>query len=148
LNLIYLHRMAHKLFVYKVPVIPKIIYYFQFFLFNSSVPASCKIGRRTKFAYGGMGVVLHARTVIGENCIVGQGVTIGGKSKQYNVPKIGNFVYIAAGARIIGAVTIGNNVIVGANAVLDKDVPDNCVVAGIPAKIIKRDINIADYMDL
>ena len=148
MNIINLYRLAHWLFLIKIPLLPKLFYYVQFLIFNSSVPYKCKIGKNTKFAYGGIGVVIHARTEIGENCLVGQGVTIGGKANLHKAPKIGNFVYMAAGSRIIGDITIGNNVVIGVNAVVNKSVPDNCVVAGIPAKIIKRDIDIMDYMDV
>jgi len=147
MNLTKLHRVTSFLYLKKIPLLPKLFYYLQFLLFNSSVPASTKIGKGTIFAYGGIGVVIHARTVIGENCLIGQGITIGGKSKIYNVPQIGNNVYIAAGVRIIGDVTIGNNVMIGANAVVTKDIPDNCMVAGIPAKILEKDIDISKYMD-
>lgn len=146
MNLINLQKFANKLYLYKIPVVPKIIYYIQFILFNSSVPYKCKIGKNTKFAYGGIGVVIHERAEIGDNCIIGQGITIGGKSKEYNVPKIGNSVYIAAGVRIIGNITIGDNVVIGANSVVTKDIPSNCIVAGIPAKVIKTDIKMSDYV--
>lgn len=146
MNLINLQKFANKLYLCKIPVVPKIIYYIQFILFNSSVPYKCKIGKNTKFAYGGIGVVIHERAEIGENCIIGQGITIGGKSKEYNVPKIGNNVYIAAGSRIIGNITIGVDVVIGANSVVTKDIPSNCIVAGIPAKIIKTDIKMSDYV--
>lgn len=146
MNLINLQKFANKLYIYKIHVGPKIIYYIQFILFNSSVPYKCKIGKNTKFAYGGIGVVIHERAEIGENCIIGQGITIGGKSKEPNVPKIGNNVYIAAGSRIIGNVTIGDDVVIGANSVVTKNVPSNCIVAGIPAKIIKTDIKMSDYV--
>jgi len=148
MNLIHLHNFASLLYMKKIPILPKIIYYIQFLLFNSSVPYKTKIGKNTKFAYGGIGVVIHERTSIGNNCMLGQGITIGGKSKEYNVPQIGNYVYIAAGVRIIGDVKVGNNVIIGANSVVTKDIPDNCIVAGIPAKIIKDNINIHDYEDM
>jgi len=75
---------------------------------------------------------------IGENCWVNPGVTIGYKNEK-GIPTIGNNVYIGAGAKILGPLTIGDNVIVGANAVVTKSVPSNCTVAGIPARIIKRD---------
>lgn len=80
--------------------------------------------------------------------MIGQGVTIGGKSGWYEVPVIGDDVEINAGARIIGPVRIGNNVIIGANAVVVKDVPDNCVVAGIPARIIKENLTKEDRMEM
>lgn len=143
--LIHYYRIANWLYKHHVPFLPKFIWRLQYLLFNSSVPASCEIGKGTKFGYGGIAVVLHARTVIGKNCMIGQGVTIGGKSGWYEVPVIGDNVHISAGARILGPVRIGNNVIIGANAVVVKDVPDNCIVAGIPAKIIKENISMDDY---
>lgn len=143
--LIHYYRIANWLYKHHVPFLPKFIWRLQYLLFNSSVPASCEIGKGTKFGYGGIAVVLHARTVIGKNCMIGQDVTIGGKSGWYEVPVIGDNVHISAGARILGPVRIGNNVIIGANAVVVKDVPDNCIVAGIPAKIIKENISMDDY---
>lgn len=108
---------------------------------------TCKLRNRggTKFAYGGIGIVIHARCVIGKNCIIGQGATIGGKSQWYEVPVLGDNVYVAAGARILGPIRIGNNVTIGANAVITKDVPDNCVVAGVPARIIKENVSAEDF---
>ena len=115
---------------------------------SSSVPPTCSIGRGTKFAYGGIGVVIHNRAVIGNNCMIGQGVTIGGKSGWYEVPIIGDNVVISAGARLLGPIKIGNNVIIGANAVVVKDVPDNCVVAGVPAKIIRNNMKPVDFEEM
>ncbi len=135
--LIHWYRLANFLHRHHIPFIPKLIYYFQYILFNSSVPSSCKIGKGTKFGYGGIGVVIHARAEIGKNCLIGQNTTIGGRSGLYEVPKIGNNVEICAGSRVLGPITIGNNAIIGANAVVIKDVPENAVVAGVPAKIIK-----------
>lgn len=144
MNIVYFYRLANTLSNLNIPLIPKIIYYIQYFLFNSSVPYTCKIGKGTKFGYGGIAVVVHARAEIGKNCVIGQNVTIGGKSKQYEVPIIGNHVYIGAGAKILGPIKIGNDVIIGANAVVVSDVPSNSIVAGVPAKIIKTNINIDD----
>lgn len=144
MNIIYFYNLARKLHKYRIPFIPKIIYYIQFILFNSSVPYTCRIGKGTVFGYGGIAVVVHKRAVIGERCVIGQNVTIGGKSKVYEVPVIGNHVYIGAGAKILGGIVIGDDVLIGANSVVVNSVPSNCVVAGVPAKIIKRDININD----
>lgn len=135
--LIHWYRFANFCFRNHIPLLPKLIYYLQYLLFNCSVPASCKIGKGTKFGYGGIGVVVHARAEIGENCIIGQNVTIGGRSGFYEVPVIGNNVEICAGSRVLGPIKIGDNVIIGANAVVIKDVPNNTVVAGVPAHVIK-----------
>ena len=95
----------------------------------------------------GVGVVVHARSVIGKNCLLGQNITIGGKSGWYEVPIIGDNVHISAGARILGPVKVGNNVIIGANAVVIKDVPDNCIVAGVPAKVIRDKVSKEEFDD-
>lgn len=82
----------------------------------------------------GFATIVNANS-IGDNVWINQQVTVG-----YNgdyCPTIGNNVRIACGAKVLGGVTVGNNVIIAANAVVVKDVPDNCVVAGVPAKIIK-----------
>lgn len=144
--LIHLYRLAHWLYRKHIPVLPKAIYYVQYILFNSSVPASCKIGGGSKFGYGGIAVVIHARAIIGKNCLIGQCCTIGGRSKHYEVPRIGDNVYIGAGAKILGPVSVGDNAVIGAGAVVLKDVPANCAVAGVPARIIKTDISPADLV--
>ena len=77
------YRIANWLYRHHFPVLPKLMYYIQRALFKSSLPATCTIGVDTKLGYGGIGIVVHARTVIGKNCMIGQGVTIGGKSGWY-----------------------------------------------------------------
>ena len=83
----------------------------------------------------GFSTIINAKK-IGENCHIYQQVTIGFNGTEQ--PVIGNNVRICCGAKVIGGVNIGNNVVIGANAVVVKDVPDNVVVAGVPAKIIKQ----------
>lgn len=93
-------------------------------------------------------MVIHARTVIGNKCTIGTCVTIGGKSGCYEVPIIGDNVQISSGAKILGPVRIGSNVIIGANAVVTKDVPDNCVVVGAPARIIRANMTSRDMLEM
>jgi len=98
------------------------------------------------------GIIVSSQSKIGNNCNISQGVTIGqvnrGKNKGY--PILGDNVYIGAGAKIIGNIKIGNNVAIGANCVVTKDIPDNGVVVGIPGKVISYDgslsyVNRTDY---
>ncbi len=87
----------------------------------------------------GMGVVIGEATVIGDRVTIYQGVTLGatGNEKEWKRhPNIGNNVIIGSGAKVLGPINIGNNVKIGANSVVLKDVPDNCTVVGIPARIM------------
>ena len=143
--ILFLHAIGRFFYLRNIKLISVIIRLIQQVIFNSYIPHGISIGSGCKFAYGGIGVVIHDRVIIGKNCVLGQGITIGGRSKKYQVPIIGDNVYIGAGARILGDVTIGNNSVIGANAVVIEDVPDNCIVVGVPAKIIRQGINPKDY---
>ncbi len=105
--------------------------------FGIQIPVGTNIGKGFYIGHFG-NIVINGQTVIGENCNISQGVTIGqssrGKNKGY--PTIGDNCYIGPGAKIIGNITIGNNVAIGANAVVTNDVENNAVVVGIPAKTI------------
>lgn len=138
MNAIIFYKIAHFLNNKKIPFIPFFIKGLIFVLFNSVVPYTAVIGKSSRFAYGGVGVVIHGKAIIGDKVIIGQNVTIGRQLDPKGVPIIGDNVYVSAGSRVLGAVKVGNNVIIGANAVVVKDVPDNCIVAGVPAKIIRH----------
>ena len=113
MNAIGLYRIEHWCYLKKIPIFPKLIHSLIFLLFNSHIPASCTIGKGTRFGYGAIGVVIHSNAIIGDN------------------------VYISTGAKVLGPINIGNNVTIGANAVVITDVVDNAVVGGVPAKILK-----------
>lgn len=138
LNSIYFYRIAHWLYLHHVPFIPKILELIIFLIYNSKVPYQAEIGHGTKLGYGGMGVVIHTKVKIGNRCMIGQQVTIGGGNSRFpGVPIIGDNVYLGKGCIVFGGITVGNNVTIGANAVVDKPVPDNAIVAGVPAKILR-----------
>lgn len=144
--LVRFYRLSNWLYRHRIPILPKLIYYISYCLFNSSVPATCTIGKGTRFAYGGIAVVIHARAVIGKNCVIGQCSTIGGRSKHKKVPIIGDNVYMGAGSKILGPVSVGDNVVIGAGAIVLSDVPNNCIVVGAPARIIKSHIVPKDFV--
>lgn len=137
MNAIVLYRIERWFYLHKLIIFAKIIRGGIFLLYNSFIPYTCIIGNRTKFGYKGMGVVIHSRAVIGENCTIAQQVTIGGRSGIFNVPIIGNNVYLGAGCKVLGDVHVGDNVVIGANAVVIHDVPENGIVAGVPAKVLR-----------
>lgn len=134
INAYFFYRLSNILYRFKIPFLPTIIKGIIFLIYNSVIPYQAKIGKGTRFAYGGIGVVIHKRAVIGTKCVIGTNVTIGGKSGHYQVPIIGNNVYISTGAKVLGPIKIGSNATIGANAVAIKNVEDNTVVVGVPAK--------------
>ena len=127
-----------------IPLIRQVLYLFCFIWHKIiemttgiSIPYRAKIGRGLYIGHFG-GIFVNEDAVIGENCNLSQGVTIGigGRGTSRGCPKIGDRVFIGPGAKIFGAITIGNDVAIGANAVVMKDLPDAAVAVGIPAKVI------------
>lgn len=142
------YRLAHLLYLKHIPILPKILYRLIYFVNNCHVHYATEIGEGTILAYGGVGVIIHKDAVIGKNCVIESNVTIGGRNNEPRVPIIGNNVFIGTGARILGDIHIGDNSIIGANSVVLYDVPANCSVAGVPAKILHEHININEKCNL
>ena len=119
--------------------------------FGCSIPHMTSIGRG--FYIGHIrDIVVNERAVIGDNCNISQGVTIGqaNRGRRKGTPVIGRNVYIGPGAKIVGAVHVGDDVAIGANCVVTDDVPDHAVVVGIPGRVISFDgsagyVNRTDY---
>lgn len=100
---------------------------------NCSIKSSCRIGEGSRIAYGGLGVLIHADSVVGKYCNIGSNVTLA------SAPIIGDYCYLSTGCRIIkNKILIGNFCIIGANSVVTKDVPSFSIVAGIPGRIIGK----------
>lgn len=146
MNAVKFYRLERWFYLHKMEAFAKVIRAIIFFLYNSFIPYTCEIGEGTTFAYKGIGVVIHSRAKIGKNCIIAQQVTVGGRSKKQNVPVIGDNVYIGAGAKVLGDISIGDECVIGANAVVIHSVESKCVVAGVPAKVIRSGIRMADYV--
>lgn len=101
------------------------------------IPSSTVIGSGFYIGHPG-GIVVNDRSVIGKNCNISQGVTLGQANRGRNkgTPTIGDNVYIGPGAKIVGAIKIGSNVAIGANCVVTTNIPDNAVVVGVPGRVI------------
>ena len=147
MNAMNIYRKARWCYLHRIPLVPKLLKGIAFLMYNTVIPYTADIGKGTKFAYGGMGCVVHGNTTIGDRVIIGQNTTIGRSLDPEDYPTIGSDVYISSGARIIGKIHVGNNVIIGANAVVCKDVEDNSIVAGVPAKVIRKiDVSIWELL--
>ena len=96
-----------------------------------SIPACCKIGKGFRIHHFG-GIIFHPSVVIGENCTLYQGVTIGDRGGIGNASRIGDNVLIGAGAKIIGEIVVGDNCVIGANAVVTKSMPANTIASVSP----------------
>lgn len=136
MNAIHIYRLANYLHRMHIPLLPGLLRFLLFLLYNSVIPPQCSIGRGSSFAHGCIGTVLHPDCRIGERVLIGQGVTLGG-SFGSGAPTVGDDVWIGPGVRILGEITVGRNTIIGANAVVTRDVVENSVVGGVPAKLIR-----------
>ena len=104
------------------------------------IPWNTQVGAGFYIGHFGT-IVINSSAQIGKNVNVSPGVNIGesNRGSRKGVPRIGDVVYIGPGAKIVGAVNIGSNVAIGANAVVTHDVPNNSVVAGVPARVLSMD---------
>ncbi len=139
MNALKLHRLARRAKALGVPVVPALLRKTIHLLAHAYVPEGAEIGEGTELGYGGLGIVIHEEAKIGRHCLISQGVTIGGRGGKPGVPVIGDYVRIGAGAKILGAITIEDFAVIGANAVVTKDVARGAVVAGVPARELRRD---------
>lgn len=142
-NLVTLYRISRWFYLKNIFIIPKVIQLMIFILYNCKVSAKCQIGTGSFFVVKGVGVVLHDRTVIGNNCSIGIGCRTVGKGPYKEVPRIGDRVFIGPGAVLLGPIIVGDDAIIGANSVVIKSIPEGAIVGGIPATIIGwvKDIN-------
>jgi serine O-acetyltransferase len=107
-----------------------------------SIPAEAKIGKGLRIHHFG-GIIIHSAAVIGENCTIYHGVTLGDRGGWGGAPRIGDRVLIGAGAKFIGEIEVGDDCIIGANAVVHTSVPAGCVAVGVPAVYKPRKKTIA-----
>ena len=127
------YRIERYLYIHNMKMCAIFIWRLIYILFNCSIPPTTVLEKDVNIAHG-IGIVIHQNSIIGEGTYIYQNVTIG----SGNGPKIGKNCLLGAGCCILGDINLGDNVKVGANAVVIKDVPENCTVVGVPARIINN----------
>ncbi len=145
MNALVLYRFGRWCYRRRIPFVPTLMYRLIYLLHHAVIPMSVEIGEGSELAYGGLGTVLHERCKIGRFVTIGHQVSIGGRSRRWGVPIIEDRCVIGAGAILLGPISIGAESVVGANAVVLEDVPPKTVVAGAPATVVRKDIDIMDY---
>ena len=135
------YRISHRLYKWHIPLLPRIISYVTRIITGIEIHPAAIIGRRF-FIDHGEGVVIGATTIIGDDVLIYQQVTLGGtgKDKGKRHPTLGNHVIVGAGAKVLGNITLSDYVRVGAGSVVVEDVPGYSTVVGVPGWIVKRKI--------
>ena len=139
------YRIARWLYCRNIPVLPRVLEGLSVVVFHCEIPYVTKIGSNLQLAHHAFGLVIHPRAVLGDNVVISPGVVIGGINCRSEVPRIGNNVYVGPGAKILGDVVVGECAVIGANAVVLYFIPPCSVAVGIPARIIRTDIDPFEY---
>ena len=136
---IFLHRFTHKLWNLKLPLIPRLLSQINRTITGIEIHPGARIGRKV-FIDHGMGVVIGETAEIGDNCLLYQGVTLGGTGKNHGKrhPTLKENVVVGAGAKVLGSITIGANTRIGAGSVVVRSVQGNSTVVGIPGRVVHQ----------
>lgn len=139
LHAVWYYRLSHFFYKHKLFTIARMISQWARFWTGIEIHPGATIGKGL-FIDHGMGVVVGETAEIGDNCLLYQGVTLGGtgKDKGKRHPTLGNNVMVGAGAKVLGPFKVGDNVKIAANAVVLEAVPPNSTAVGVPARIVKR----------
>jgi len=134
-----IYRVAHFLWKVGLPFVPRYLSNIAAQITGIDIHPGAEIGSDF-FIDHGKGVVIGETTIIGDNVTIYQGVTLGGVSieRKKRHPTIGNNVVIGAGAKVLGPIKINDNVKIGANSVVVKDVPSDSVVVGVPGRVVQK----------
>lgn len=142
------HRFAHMLYRWHLRFLPRLISQIVRFFTKIEIHPGAEIGKGL-FIDHGCGVVIGETTVIGEDCTIYQGVTLGGTGKETGKrhPTLGNNVMIGAGAKVLGPFKVGDNSKIAANAVVLREIPSDCTCVGVPARVVKRGTKRVNDLD-
>lgn len=134
-----MHRISHRLWLLEVPLVPRLLSQFARLVTGVEIHPGAQIGHGV-FIDHGMGVVIGETTVIGDRCLLYQGVTLGGTGKQHGKrhPTLEDNVVVGAGAKVLGAITVGSNTRIGAGSVVLRDVDADSTVVGVPGRVVHQ----------
>lgn len=153
LHAIWAYRVSHQLNLAGMTFLARWLSQAAKFITGVEIHPGARIGRRF-FIDHGMGVIIGETAEIGDDCLLYQGVTLGGTGKDHGKrhPTLGDRVIVGAGAKILGALKVGDDTRVGANSVVLRDVPADSTVVGIPGRVVRRrhhdDNNVLAHDDL
>lgn len=138
LHAVIFHRISHFLYIKKLYFLSRLLSQIMRFLTGIEIHPGAVIGKRL-FIDHGMGVVIGETAEIGDDCLIYHGSTLGGTGKDIGKrhPTIGNNCIVGSGSKILGPIIIGNNVKIGANAIVYENVDNNTTVVGINRRIKK-----------
>ena len=133
------HTPEHWLWNHGLHSIARVMSQFTRFMTGVEIHPAAQIGRRL-FIDHAMGVVIGETTIVGDDCVLYQGVTLGGTGKESGKrhPTLGDRVTVGTGAKVLGNIRIGDDVKIGGNSVVVKDVPSNSTVVGVPGRVVRR----------
>lgn len=145
------HRLAHALYCHKLKFLARLVSQWSRFWTGIEIHPGATIGRRLVIDHG-MGIVIGETCEIGDDCLLYQGVTLGGTGKDQGKrhPTLGDNVMVGSGARVLGPFKVGDNARIAAGAVVLREVPPNCTAVGVPARIARvngRPVSYADDVD-
>ena len=133
------HRLAHRLWLWRIPLLPRLLSHLARFLTGIEIHPGARIGRRV-FIDHGMGVVIGETAEVGDDCLIYQGVTLGGTSlsRGKRHPTLEEHVVVGSGAKVLGNITIGHHSRVGSGSVVVKPAPPHSTIVGIPGHVVEE----------
>lgn len=144
---IVLYRLSHWLWRHHLYFLARLLSQFAKWLTGVEIHPAATVGRRLVIDHG-TGIVIGATTEIGDDCLIYQGVTLGGTGIVHGKrhPTLGNNVMVGCGAKVLGAINIGDNSRVAANSVVLRDVPENSTVVGVPGRVVRINGEKTDHV--
>jgi serine O-acetyltransferase len=145
---VFWYRLSHWLFVHRCFFLARLVSQVTKFFTGIEIHPGAQIGKGLMIDHG-TGVVIGETTIIGDDCTLYQGVTLGGTGKDVGKrhPTLGNNVMVGSGAKVLGPFKVGDNSKIASNAVVLTEIPPNCTAVGVPARVVKRNGERVNDMD-